>query len=182
MARALARGEARGFTLSCDPAVGAFLAVLAAAVPPGGRILELGTGVGTGLAWIVHGLGARDDATVVSVDVDEAMLRAVQEDSWPFWVELAQGDGAALLPSLGRFDLIFADAPGGKLEGLDRSIAALVRGGLLLVDDMDPALHETDGLQEALAGVRDAMLGAPQLTCAELDFGSGVILATHVPD
>ena len=42
----------------------------------------------------------------------------------------------ALFDELGQFSLIFADAPGGKWEGLDRTIAALEPGGLLVVDDM----------------------------------------------
>ena len=34
-------------------------------------------------------------------------------------------DAEALLPELGAFDLIFADAPAGKWTGLDRTLAAL---------------------------------------------------------
>ena len=64
------RADELGFPLSCEPAVGQLLAVLSAAVPPGGRVLELGTGVGAGLAWIVSGLGDRDDVEVVSVELD----------------------------------------------------------------------------------------------------------------
>ena len=112
-----ARAEQHGFTLSCDPAVGTFLAAL--------------------------------------------------------------GDATSLLPTLGHFDLVFADAPGGKLEGLDRSVAALQPRGLLVVADMDLSLHEKDGLQGAIARVRVEMLAMPELHCAELDFGSGVILGTR---
>ena len=91
------RADQHGFPFSCEPGAGALLSSLAAAVPAEGRILELGTGAGVGLAW---------------------------------------------LPGLGRFHLVFVDAPGGKLEGLDRSIAALEPGGVLVVDDMDLAFHE----------------------------------------
>ena len=174
-----ARAEQHGFTLSCDPAVGAFLAALAAAVPQGGRILELGTGVGTGLAWLVHGLGTREDVSVVSVDIDPDIQAIARAAPWPDWVELALGDAAALLPTLGHFDLVFADAPGGKLERLDLSLAALQPRGLLVVDDMDLSLHEEDGLQDAIARVRVEMLAMPELRCAELDFGSGVILGVR---
>ena len=44
--------------MACEPGVGRLLAVLAAAVPVYGRILEMGTGVGVGTAWIVYGLGS----------------------------------------------------------------------------------------------------------------------------
>src|SRR5690349_8002181 len=45
-----------GFGASSTPEVGQLLSVLAATVPSRGRILEMGTGVGVGLSWIVHGL------------------------------------------------------------------------------------------------------------------------------
>lgn len=57
---AVANARELGFEMSCDPGAGALLGVLAAAVPPAGRILELGTGVGVGLSWIVDGVTGRD--------------------------------------------------------------------------------------------------------------------------
>ena len=38
---ATARARREGFSLSCDPAVGRLLAVLAACLPAGARVLEL---------------------------------------------------------------------------------------------------------------------------------------------
>ena len=102
----------------------ALLSALAACVPTQGRILELGTGVGTGLAWLLHGVGARTDVSLTSVDLDADLQAIARRFDWPPYVHFEQGDGCALLPDLGAFDLIFADAPGGKLDGLDRSIAA----------------------------------------------------------
>ena len=55
--------------------MGRLLAALAAAVPSGGRVLEIGTGVGVGLAWLVHGLGARRDVEVVTVELDDEVQR-----------------------------------------------------------------------------------------------------------
>ena len=51
-------------------------------------------------------------------------------------------------------------------------------GGVLIVDDMDPARHADDGLLEQLGAVRDQILADPSLVAAELDFASGVIVAT----
>jgi predicted O-methyltransferase YrrM len=175
--RASALAETRGFTLSCDSAVGRLLAALAAAVPPRGRILELGTGAGVGLAWLVHGLEGREDVETVSGDIDAELQQAVAALGWPLGVRFEVGDGAELAESLGSFDLIFADAPGGKLVGLDASIGALAPAGVLVVDDMDLGLHETTGFAEAIAGVCDALLVHPDLVSAELPFGSGVVLA-----
>jgi predicted O-methyltransferase YrrM len=46
-------------------------------------VLELGTGVGEGLAWITHGLGEREDVEVVSVELDERLHAAVSAIAWP---------------------------------------------------------------------------------------------------
>jgi demethylmenaquinone methyltransferase/2-methoxy-6-polyprenyl-1,4-benzoquinol methylase len=157
--------------------VGRLLGVLAAASPPGARILELGTGAGVGLAWIVHGLGVRSDASVLSVDVDDSLLAATRSGGWPAWVELRCADGTDVVREHGPFDLIFADAVGGKLDGLDATITSLAPRGVLLVDDMDPALHTTDGLGVPLRAVRDALMSHGDLVVAEIAYSTHMILA-----
>jgi predicted O-methyltransferase YrrM len=112
---ATARARREGFSLSCDPAAGRLLAVLAAHLPAGARA--------------------------------------------------------------GRFNLIFADAQGGKWEGLDRTIAALAPHGMLIVDDMT-ATPQWDTEQHASQQqVRQVLLTSPLLTSVELRDGSGVILS-----
>ncbi|HXQ61251.1 MAG TPA: class I SAM-dependent methyltransferase [Acidimicrobiales bacterium] len=180
--QALRRAEASGFTLSSEPEVGALLACLAASVAPGGRILELGTGVGTGLAWLVHGLGGRTDVHVVSVDVDETLQAHTRSAPWPPYVRFELGDGADLVPGLGTFDLIFADAPGGKITGLRDTIDALCPGGMLVVDDMDVTRHDDADLRLALTRVRERLVADDRLVCAELAFSSGVIVAVRRRD
>jgi predicted O-methyltransferase YrrM len=167
--------------LSSEPGVGALLASLAAAAPATARIVELGTGAGVGLAWIVYGLGERDDASVYTVDTNEELLATVAAAGWPGYVQFVHDDGAHAVREFAPFDLVFADAVGGKLEGLEGTIDALAPGGVLIVDDMDPALHTDDGLLEQLGAVRDQILGDPSLVAAELDFASGVIVATKRP-
>jgi|SRR5437016_4853615 len=177
VAAAHGRAADARFELSCETEVGGLLACLAAVVPPRGRVLELGTGVGVGLAWLVHGLGDRRDVTVVSVDVDPEVQARARDGAWPDYVRFELGDGATLLPHLGSFHLVFADAPGGKLSGLRHTIDALCPGGVLVVDDMDLARHADDGLREALAAAREQLVTHPDVVSAELGFSSGVILA-----
>jgi len=174
---ALARAAGTAFALFSEPEVGALLGALAAAVPAGGRILELGTGAGVGLAWLVHGLGGRDDVEVVTVDLDAELQSQVRSQRWPVPVRFEVGDGAEVVGRLGRFDLIFADAPGGKIFKLRRTVEALAPGGVLVVDDMDLEQHEDAELRQALAVVRERLLSNAELVCAELAFSSGVILA-----
>jgi predicted O-methyltransferase YrrM len=178
---AVGRAEELGFELSSEPGVGALLASLAAAAPRDARIAELGTGAGVGLAWIVYGLGDRDDASVFTVDTNEELLATVAAAGWPDYVQFVHDDGAHAVREFAPFDLVFADAPGGKLEGLEGTIDALAPGGVLIVDDMDPARHTEDGLLAQLGQARDQILSDPSLVAAELDFASGVIVATKRP-
>jgi demethylmenaquinone methyltransferase/2-methoxy-6-polyprenyl-1,4-benzoquinol methylase len=168
--------------LSSEPGVGALLAMLAAAAPQNAAILELGTGAGVGLAWIVHGVRDRSDVSVVTVDTDAELLALTQSDAWPEYVEFLSRDGSAVVRERGPFDLIFADAVGGKLDRLDATIAAIAPRGILIVDDMDPALHDSDGLREPLQLVTQQIRSAPHLVSVELPFSTGVILAAKLTD
>src|SRR3954462_3348555 len=104
---ARSRAASAGFELSCDTAVGQLLAVLAAAVPRNGRILELGTGCGVGLAWITHGLDGRAAVEVVSDDSSSEARAVAQSADWPSFVSVVEGDAVTLLATVGQFDLVF---------------------------------------------------------------------------
>ncbi len=174
-----ARADQTGFPLSCEDVAGGMLATLAAAVPAQGRILELGTGAGVGLAWLVEGLGSRQDVEVTTVDLDPEIQTLCRGVDWPAFVQFELGDGAERVEDLGHFDLIFADSPGGKLTNLEGSIEALRPGGVLFVDDMDLAQHEDEDLRQSLAAVRDTLIADPRLVSVELAAGSGLLVCTR---
>jgi predicted O-methyltransferase YrrM len=173
------RAERAGFTMSCDPDTGRLLAVLAAAVPANGRVLELGTGTGVGTAWIIDGLRGRDDVEVVTVEIDAATAALAAQQAWPPWVRLLTGDAIEVIHSAGRFDLIFADAQGGKWEGLDATVAALRPGAHLLVDDMTPGEFADEHHARKTSAVRARLLGHPDLVSVEIAWSSGLILSTR---
>ncbi len=179
VAAATGRARSAGFDLSCEPAVGGLLAVLAAHLPGGSRILELGTGAGVGTAWIVSGLLPRTDVTVTTVEQDPQTAQLAGQGSWPAFTDLRRGDALDVLREGGGFDLIFADAPGGKHEGLDLTIAALNPRGLLVVDDMTPVPRWPAELHARQAEVRRALLASPRLISVELACGSGVIVCAR---
>lgn len=179
VAAATRRAGGAGFSYSCEPAVGRLLAVLAAHLPNGARILELGTGAGVGTAWIVSGLLPRDDVRVLTVEADRERSELAAKGAWPAFVDLRHGDALGLLDEASAFDLIFADAPAGKWEGLDRTIAALRPGGLLVVDDMTPQPDWDDHQRAAQDRVRATLLSVPGLVSVELAEGSGVILSAR---
>jgi predicted O-methyltransferase YrrM len=179
VAAATARARQAGFPMSSDPTVGQLLAVLAAHLPEDAQVLELGTGTGVGTAWMVSGLLPRTDVTVTSVEKDPANAALAAAGDWPSFVRLRCGDALEALAEGGAFDLIFADAPGGKWDGLDRTIAALRPHGLLIVDDMTPLPNWTDTHAAAQDKVRQTLMSAAELTSVELAVGSGVILSAR---
>jgi demethylmenaquinone methyltransferase/2-methoxy-6-polyprenyl-1,4-benzoquinol methylase len=179
---AYARARANGFGQSCEPAVGSLLATLAAALPPGARVLEIGTGAGVGTAWIAGGLRPRTDVTVVSIESDPAVAAIAATGDWPAFVELRVADALEFLAATQEgFDLIFADAFGGKIEGLDRTTGKLNPRGTLVVDDMTPVEGWPEDFRAKQAGVRRALLSDPGLVTAELAHGSGVIIGVRRP-
>ena len=153
--------------------------MLCAHLPAGARVLELGTGTGVGTAWIVSGLLPRTDVTVITVEKDRQTAALAAHLDWPAFVELRRGDALEVLAEAGTFDLIFADAQGGKWEGLDRTIAGLRPHGMLVVDDMTLAPDWTTGQHAQQIRVRQALLTSPLLTSIELRHGSGVILSSR---
>jgi predicted O-methyltransferase YrrM len=179
VAAATQRARSAGFRFSCEPGTGQLLAVLAAHLPARARVLELGTGTGVGTAWIVSALLPRTEVTVTTVEKDPQTAALAAQGDWPKFVDLRQGDALHLLPGLGTFDLIFADAQGGKWDGLDRTIAALNPHGLLVVDDMTPAPDWSSQQHAKQDDVRRTLLTSPLLTSIELDHGSGVILSAR---
>jgi predicted O-methyltransferase YrrM len=175
------RADHAGFAMSCDPGTGRLLAVLAAAVPPNGRVLELGTGTGVGTAWIAHGLQGRADVEVITVEIDAATAALAAQYSWPTWVKLRTGDATEVTRTAGSFDLIFADAQGGKWEGLDTTVAALRPGAHLLVDDMTPGEFADDHHARKTSEVRARLLDHPDLISVEITWSTGLILSTRRP-
>jgi protein-L-isoaspartate O-methyltransferase len=101
---AMARAATAGLTVLGETGAGRLLATLAAGVPEGGRVLELGTGAGVGTAWIVEGVGERADVEVVSVDRE-----SLAGEGWPAWVQFVVGDPMEALGDVGAFDIVVAD-------------------------------------------------------------------------
>jgi demethylmenaquinone methyltransferase/2-methoxy-6-polyprenyl-1,4-benzoquinol methylase len=179
VAAAASRARQAGFPMSCDPAVGRLLAVLAAHLPARAKVAELGAGAGVGTAWITSGLLPRTDVTVATIENDRQTAALAARGDWPSFVSLRYGEALGVLAEGGTYDLIFADAPDGKWHGLDQAIAALGPHGMLVVDDMTPMPDWPGNQQAAQRQVRQALLTAPQLITVELAHGSGVILSTR---
>lgn len=102
----------------------------------GGVIGEMGTGAGIGTAWI--SLATSPDTRIVTIDIDEARATAVRELFADYAnVTVLQGD-ALEIADHGPFDLLYADAPPGKVTDQDVAVAMMKPGGLILLDDLTP--------------------------------------------
>lgn len=127
-----------GFTMSCEDRTGSLLATLAAS-KPGGRIVELGTGVGAGAAWLLHGM--RHDAHLTSVEMDTARQTVATKhlDHDPrVTFETAHADTWLDAYTGPPFALAYVDCRPGKFVRLDELLDLLEPGGLFVVDDLLP--------------------------------------------
>lgn len=167
-----------GFSMNADAQAASLLRTLAA-IKPGGRFLELGTGTGLSTAWILSGMDER--ATLISVDNDAACLAVASQflgsDSR---LQLVCQDGTEWVTSnTGPFDFIFADTWAGKYTDLDAVLSMLAPGGLYIIDDMLPQPNWPDGHAEKADRLTDELMQRTDLLLTRMAWSTGLIIATR---
>ncbi|MFI5695257.1 O-methyltransferase [Kribbella sp. NPDC051586] len=162
---------------ACLPGVGRFLAVLAAGCV-GGRIGEMGTGVGVGAAWMASAMPV--DCRLVTVELDPvrvAAARRVFADDER--VEVVHGDSFDELQRRAPFDLVFVD--GGRS---DRAVELLRIGGRLVFDDVTPVeALPADSPYRTNDPKRDFFFTDPRLVATEVvlpDLRNSLLVGTRV--
>lgn len=166
-----------GFGMASDAMTGALLRTLVG-TKPGGRFLELGTGAGQGIAWMLDGMDATSH--LISVETDEPLHQFASEIfQRDDRVSLVLGDGGQYLKQIGthQFDLIFADAWPGKYSHLEEAIASLKPGGLYVIDDMSPQPNWPEGHGLLVDALADALENRNDLRLTKFDWSTGVIIA-----
>jgi predicted O-methyltransferase YrrM len=176
----IARTREIGFQSWCWPQVGALLRVMAA-LKPGGRLLEIGTGTGVGTCWLLDGMDA--DARLTTVDIDPKVQAIARSHlgTDPRLTVLCEDAGAVIRrQSPNSLDLIFADGGAGKYVLLDETLALLRPGGIYICDDMKPhpmwpPAHaaKVPPLMEKLAARRD-------FRRLYIDWSSGVVAMVKI--
>ncbi|MFD6531205.1 O-methyltransferase [Streptomyces sp. NPDC060184] len=174
-----ARARDAGFTMSSEDRTGSLLAALAAA-RPGGNILELGTGIGEGTAWLLSGMDR--SAALTTVELDPAVQDVGREllGADPR-VTFVTEDGGTWLDAYGGalFDLVFADTWPGKFTHLGRALDLVAPGGIYLIDDLLPL---PDRPAEHTAAVRRLLAGLEEredFRCVRLAWASGLLMAVR---
>lgn len=167
-----------GFTMTSDLLTGSLLRTLVAS-KPAGEILELGTGVGMGTAWLLAGMDAAAHLTTVdrSEETTTIARRFLGSDSR---VTFQLMDGIAFIHSCHQqhvFDLIFADTYPGKFEALDETLALLKKGGLYVIDDLNPQPGWTADHLPKVEHLLNVLEGREDLSLTKLNWSVGVLVA-----
>lgn len=179
VADAKRRAVEQRFTRSCSDDVGRFLAVQAGHLPPNGKVLDIGAGVGIATAWLVSGLGSRADVVILTVESDEMLSAAARSYQWPSYVRIETADAdTALADHPHTFDLIFTDASPATLGHIDAIIDASRSGGMLIFGYSAVSAAATEPEGTSLTALRQAVLDHDKLVAVDMDWPSGLLIAT----
>lgn len=174
----LQRSSEIGFTMPSDIFIGTFLKTLITSKPKS-HILELGTGIGLSLSWMIEGLD--EDSKLISVDNDPKLIEIVKEffgnDSR---VELTYQDGTSWIKNYkgDQFDLIFADAWPGKYSETDEILDLIKVGGFYVIDDMKAQPNWPEGHQDNVDKLIAYLEQREDFSLTKMDWSTGIILMT----
>jgi len=174
----LAKSSEIGFTMPSDIFIGSLLKTLIASKPCS-RILELGTGIGLSLCWMIEGLDAK--SSLISVDNDVALIEIAKgffgtDDR----VELVCEDGTSWIKNYegDQFDLIFADAWPGKYSEISETLALIKPGGFYVIDDMKTQANWPEGHQDNVNQLIAYLEDRADFSITKLDWSTGVVIMT----
>nr|WP_277487676.1 class I SAM-dependent methyltransferase [Catalinimonas alkaloidigena] len=174
------KAKSIGFYMSSDRQVGSLLRTLVASKPKG-NFLELGTGIGSSLSWIIEGMDKF--STVTSIDNDPDLVNFASEIfKSDQRVQLLCGDGSKWINEYSgeAFDLIFADAWPGKYSDLEKTLNMLKSGGFYVIDDMLSQSNWPDGHQEKVTMLIEQLEQRKDIHLTKMNWSTGLILATKI--
>jgi len=173
----LDKSEEMGFTMPSDIYIGTLLKTLVAS-KPAGNFLELGTGLGLSLSWMIQGMDERSKITSIDNDAEliEVAKMFFEEDDR---LELVCTDGGKWLDEYNgdSFDLIFADAWPGKYSHLDVALALLKKGGYYVIDDMQKQPNWPEGHEEKTKELVRVLEARKDMTITKMNWSTGLIVA-----
>ncbi|QWX82662.1 class I SAM-dependent methyltransferase [Cellulophaga sp. HaHaR_3_176] len=174
------KSKAIGFTMPSDLYVGSLLKTLVAS-KPAASILELGTGIGLSLAWMLDGMDS--ESTMISVDNDEELI-AIAKDFFKDdkRLQLVCEDGSIWLKNYkqGKFDLVFADAWPGKYSEIDEVLKLVKVGGFYIIDDMTEQPNWPEGHSDNVDGLIAYLEKRKDFSLTKMNWSTGLIIATRV--
>ncbi|ASV32460.1 O-methyltransferase [Maribacter cobaltidurans] len=166
-----------GFTMPSDVYAGTMLKTLVSSKPEA-RVLELGTGIGLSLSWMIDGMDK--ESKLISVDNDPELIEIANSFfSDDDRVTLVCEDGADWILNYegAKFDLIFADAWPGKYSQLEETLALLKVGGFYVIDDMSAQPNWPEGHENNVEALLDLLEDRGDLNLTKMNWSTGIVLA-----
>lgn len=176
----LSKSKEIGFNMSSDMYIGTFLKTLVAS-KPAGKFLELGTGMGLSLAWMLEGMDKASKLT--SIDNDAELIQLAKNFfAGDTRLQLVCGDGEDWIVQNGdeKFDLVFADAWSGKYSCLNEALGLIEVGGFYVIDDMTEQPNWPEGHSEHVASLVEKLETRQDFTITKMDWSTGVIVAVKI--
>lgn len=173
-----AKSKEIGFTMPSDIYIGTLLKTLIAS-KPNSNILELGTGIGLSLSWMIDGLD--EESILTTVDNDPALIKIAQDffglDSR---VRIVCQDGTEWIKNYQGvpFDLVFADAWPGKYSEITDILDLIKIGGFYVIDDMIIQPNWPEGHEEKAKRLIEYLESREDFSLTKLDWSTGVIIMT----
>ncbi|MEL6717923.1 MAG: class I SAM-dependent methyltransferase [Bacteroidota bacterium] len=178
-AELLAKSVEIGFTMPSDLYIGSLLKTLITS-KPNGNFLELGTGIGLSLAWMINGMD--ENSTLTTIDNDPQLIEIAKTyfDA-DERVNIVCEDGSIWLKNYkGKtFDLIFADAWPGKYSEIELVLDLVKVGGLYIIDDMKAQPNWPDGHQEKVKQLITYLEKREDFHLTKMNWSTGVVVASR---
>lgn len=169
-----------GFTMPSDLYIGTLLKTLVLS-KPNGRFLELGTGIGLSLSWMIDGMTA--DSKLITVDNDEELVGiAKQYFGQDKRVEIVCEDGSKWIQNYHgeKFDLIFADAWPGKYSEINEILNLIKIGGFYVIDDMSVQPNWPEGHDKNVDELVAYLEQREDYSLTKMNWSTGVIIAVKI--
>ncbi|WP_025739596.1 O-methyltransferase [Aquimarina pacifica] len=173
----ISKSEEIGFTMPSDLYIGSLLKTLICSKPKA-NILELGTGIGLSLSWMVDGLD--QGSTITTIDNNPSLTAIAKgffgKDSR---VKILCADASEWIKSYTgeSFDLIFADAWPGKYSEIDEVLELVKVGGFYIIDDMDTQPNWPVGHQDNVNLLVQYLEKREDFNLTKMNWSTGLIIA-----
>lgn len=175
----LKKGQETGFTMASDLRTCSLLRTLVTSKPKG-EILELGTGTGLSLSWIVEGMDRHSQVTTLDTDAECLQIAQHYFENDPRITFVCSDGMQWIVDNKGRsFDLIFADSWPGKYYLLEETLDMVKPGGFYLVDDMIPQKNWPAGHEIQVEKLIGYLERHTEFHITKLNWSTGLILAVR---
>ena len=171
-----AKSKEIGFSMPSDLFIGTLLKTLITSKPKS-KILELGTGIGLSLSWMIDGMDT--ESKLITIDNDQKLTDIAKSYfGTDERVEIICADGSEWIQNYEgeKFDLVFADAWPGKYSEINEILELIKVSGFYIIDDMLTQPNWPDGHQENVNILIEYLENRQDLTLTKMNWSTGIII------